>query len=59
MVRQQEAPEVCKGEERGRKTESCCAMEFPGVSMKKNSFVTMELGGIIGIPNRYEPDLVL
>lgn len=44
METQQEAEGVCKGEERGRKTESCCAVEFSGVAMK-NSFVTMELGG--------------
>lgn len=43
----------------GRKLESCCVMEFPGVAMKKNSFVTMELGDTVGIPNRYVPDLVL
>lgn len=32
----------------GRKMKSCCAVEFPGVAMRKNSFVTMELGGTIG-----------
>lgn len=39
--------------------ESCSAMEFPQVAMKKNSFVSMELGGPTGIPNRYMLGLVL
>ena len=27
--------------------ESCCAAEFPGIAMKKNSVVTMELDGTV------------
>lgn len=27
--------------------ESCCAAEFPGITMKKNSVVTMELDGTV------------
>lgn len=58
MVRQQEALGVKGKKEEGKQSHAVLWSSL-GVAMKKNSFVTTELGGIIGIPNRYEPDLVL
>ena len=38
--------------------ESSCAAAFPGVAMKKNSFVTNGAGWHCQIPSRYGPVLV-
>ena len=58
MTRHQDALGVCQGEERRRKMESSCAAAFPGVAMKKNSFVTNGAGWHCQIPSRYGPVLV-
>lgn len=50
------------GEEWGefvfRKENRVILLEVPYITMK-NSFVTMELGGIIELLNKYVPDMVL
>lgn len=51
------------GEEWGefvfRKENRVILLEVPYITMKKNSFVTMELGVIIELLNKYVPDMVL
>lgn len=63
IERQQDAPDLHNGEEWGefvfRKENRVILLEVPYITMKKNSFVTMELGGIIELLNKYVPDMVL